>query len=145
MYCTIVLYCHAYIQLQISTKIEYFHSDFSNLMMLCILWIVEMIDVVRVCKFVFQNASSSRKQSHHHIDDDSDMDIKVIHSRSAHGKIWHMERTFNYASKRRLAGKVRSCRSMKYEVWCMDRWNFKNLKLMKVKASRKAKDISRLI
>ena len=61
MYCTIVLHCHAYIQIQISTKIEYFHSDFSILNMSCILWIVEMSDVVRVCNFVFQNASQQQE------------------------------------------------------------------------------------
>ena len=86
MYCTIVLYCHAYIITNIYEN-RIFSFRILNLMMLCIVWIVEMSDVVRVCKFVFQNAYSSRKQSHHHIDDDSDMDIKVIHSRSAHGKI----------------------------------------------------------
>ena len=54
---------------------------------------------------------------------------------TCHGKIRHMERTHNYVCKRKTAGKEKARRSL----GSMRLWNFKNLNLMKVKATRKTK------
>ena len=55
-------------------------------------------------------------------------------SRPAMGKL-DMERTHNYVCKRKTIGKEKARRSL----GSMRLWNFKNLNLMKVKATRKTK------
>ena len=94
----------------------------------CVNYSLEAEEEVKTIKIVHQSSSVSEMVM-------CEICCASLTSKYLDRHMKSMERTHNYVCKRKLAGKVRSRRSK----GSLDRWNFKNLKLMKVKASRKAK------